>query len=317
MCGGGGAPRAPDPMAQAEAQIKLLQRQYALDEKQALAALEREKASEAEDRAQWETDLGTGRSRAQSAIGTQFETAGLNADDYMDRITAALDLAQSGMSYGQSPTFSTGLGDDILGDIRGSQIKEYQKAIGGFAPEGFTQTAFASTSDDAIIDAILGEQFSAASDSILRARDRGTLNDAGFRYAMDNLNTQKQSAMSRLQQTGGGIIEGYRGSLDDIVKNAKTGAGSWDFGDTFDPEVYRTQLTTKQGELGGRLEGDLRNAIGGEQFFNVADLIQKGGVGQGAQNTGLGSQSGSLLSAITQRKTEEEQQRGLGTQGSF
>jgi hypothetical protein len=304
-------------MAQAEAQIKILQQQYDLDERQALAALEREKAQETADRAQWQTDLGAGRSRADAAIRKQFETAGLDAETYEDRINAALDLAQSGLTYGQSPVFGTGLGDDILGDIRTSQVKEYQKAIGGFAPEGFTQSAFASTSDDAVIDAILGEQFSAASDSILRARDRGTLNDAGFRYAMDNLNTQKQAAMSRLQQTGGGILEGYRGSLEDIVKNAQTGAGSWDFGDTFDPEVYRKQLETKQGELGGRLEGDLRNAIGGEQFFNVGDLIQKGGVSQGATNTGLGSQSGSLLSAITQRKTDEEQQRGLGTQGSF
>jgi hypothetical protein len=317
MCGGGGAPRAPDPMKQAEAEIKLLQQQYDLEERQALAALEREKAQEAEDRAQWQTDLGAGRSRAQTAIGQQFERAGLSADDYMDRITAALDLAQSGMTYGQSPTFGTGLGEQILGDIRSSQIKDYQRAINEYAPEGFTQNAFASTADDAIINAILGEQFGTASDAILRARDRGTLNDAGFKYAMDNLNTQKQAAMARLQDTGGGILEGYRGSLDDIVKNARTGAGSWDFGDTFDPNVYRTQLETKQGELGSRLEGDIRNAIGGEQFFNTADLIQKGGVGQGATNTGLGGQSGGLLAAITQRKTDEEQQRGLGTQGSF
>lgn len=318
MCGGGGgAPAAPDPLRQAQAEIEVLKQQYALDERQALAALEREKAKEAEQRAQWQTDLGANRARTEAAVRRRFETTGLNPLDYEDRIRDALDLAQSGMTFGSTPTFSTGLGDDLLGDIRQSQVRDYQRAINEWAPEGFSTNAFASTADDAIINAILGEQFGAASDSILRARDRGTLNDAGFKYAMDNLNTQKQAAMARLQDTGGGILEGYRGSLDDIIKNARTGAGSWDFGDTFDPNFYRTQVETKQGELGGRLEGDIRNAIGGEQFFNTTDLIQKGGIGQGAQNTGLGSQSGGLMAAITQRKNEEEQKRGLGTQGSF
>lgn len=317
MCGGGGAPRAPDPMVQAEAQIRMLKEQYALDEKQALAALERQKAQEAEERAQWTTDLGSNRAKSEAAIRAQFAKTGLDPMQYEDRIAQALDLAQSGLTYGQTPSFGTGLGENILRDIRGSQVKDYQRAINEWAPEGFSTNAFASTADDAIINAILGEQFGSASDSILRARDRGTLNDAGFRYAMDNLNTQKQAAMARLQDMGGGILEGYRGSLDDIVKNARTGAGTWDFGDTFDPNFYRTQAETRQSELGGRLEGDIRNAIGGEQFFNTTDLIQKGGIGQGAQNTGLGSQSGGLMAAITQRKSEEEKQRGLGTQGSF
>lgn len=318
MCGGGGsAPAAPDPMAQARAQIEVLKQQYDMDERQALAALERQKQQEAQDREQWQSDLGTSRANTERSIRDQFSKTGLDASSYEDRIMSALDLEQSGKSYGSTPTFSTDLGKTILGDIRGSQIKDYQRAINEYAPEGFSTNAFGSTSDDAVINAILSEQFGTASDSILRARDRGTLNDAGFQYAMDNLNTQKQAAMARLQDTGGGILEGYRGGLEDVAKSARTGAGQWDFGDTFDPNFYRTQLETKQGEYGSRLEGDIRNAIGGEQFFNTNDLIQKGGVGQGAQNTGLGSQSGGLMAAITKRKTEEEQQRGLGTQGSF
>lgn len=319
MCGGGGgAPKAPDPLKQAQAEIKVLQEQYRMDQERAAQALEQQRQDEARARGDFDAALGANRSNAFGNIGREFERAGLSAGDYEDRINAALDLAQQGMTYNTGVnTFGSDIGSSVLDDIRNEQIREYQSAINEFAPEGFERSAFASTADDAIIDAILGEQFGEASDSILRARDRGTLNDQGFDYAMANLEQQRKAASSRLQDMGGGILEGYRGQLGDIAGNARTGAGNWDFGDTFDPNTYRTQFDTLQSELGGRLEGDIRNAIGGEQFFNTDTLIQKGGVGQGAQNTGLGGQSGGLMGAIKDRKKDEEQQRGLGTSGSF
>lgn len=318
MCGGGGAPAAPDPLKQAEAQILQMQEQYRLDQAAAERAYEQRLADEERQRGEYNEALSANRANAYSNIGREFERLGLDTGEYDDRINAALDLAQQGMTFGNgNNTFSSDIGSNLISDLRNEQIRQFQRGINEFAPEGYSNTAFGSTADDAILDAILGEQFGEASDAILRARDRGTLNDAGFRYAMDNLNTQKAAASSRLQGIGGGILEGYRGQIDDILGNARTGAGNWDFGDTFDPETYRDMLETRQGELGSSLEGDIRNAIGGEQFFNTQDLIQKGGIGQGAQNTGLGSQSGSLLGAISQKKKDEEQQRGLGTTGSF
>lgn len=318
MCGGGGSTvEAVDPMKEARAQIKVLQQQYEMDERNRIAAEERQAQKDIADRAAWEEALGVQRSNAQSNIGRQFSQAGLDAADYEDRIAAALDLAQSGIGYeaGATPMFGSDIGTNLIGDLRNEQIKQFERGINEFAPEGFEQTAFASTADDAIIDAILGEQFSEASDAIMRARDRGTLNDAGFRYAMDNLNTQRAGANSRLQGIGGGILEGYRGELSGIVNNARTGASGFDFGDTFDPDTYRTQLETRQGELSGGLEGAIRNAIGGEQFFNTSDLIQKGGIGQGATNNGANAPA--LAAALSNRKKQEEEQRGLGTQGSF
>jgi hypothetical protein len=318
MCGGGGsAPEPVDPLRQAEADLQVLRQQYELDRQMAEAEYQRQREQEALEREQWGQDLARSRTATQSSIEDLFSQRGLDPTEYGDRIGSALDRAEAGIAFGANPTFGSDIGTDLLDSLRNEQIKQYQRGINEFAPEGFAQQAFASTADDAIIDAILAEQFGEASDSILRARDRGTLNDAGFDYAMKNLEQQRAAAASRLQDTGGGILEGYRSELGDIVERARTGAGGWDFGDTFDPNVYRTQLETRQNELASGLEGALRGAIGGEQFFNTADLIQKGGVGQGAQNTGLGSQSGGLLGAIADRKKQEEQQRGLGTTGSF
>ena len=318
MCGGGGsAPQPVDPIKQAEADIRVLQQQYELDQQRAAQDYERKQQQQAQERTQWGEDLGVSRANTRSSIDALFGQKGLDVSEYDDRIRAELDRAQAGIGYGSQPQFGSDIGTNLLDNLRNEQIRGFQKGINEFAPEGFEQSAFASTADDAILQAILGEQFGTASDSILRARDRGTLNDQGFEYAMTNLDQQRKAAEARLQDTGGGILEGYRGELGGIVDNARTGAGGWDFGDTFDPNTYRTQLETRQGELGGRLEGDIRNAIGGEQFFNTSDLIQKGGVGQGAQNTGMGGQSGSLLGAISKRKEDEGQERGLGTAGSF
>lgn len=320
MCGGGGSsPQAPDPMVQAEADIRRLQEEYRIRQQEASVAREMAMQDEAQERKDFDLALGGNRANARENINRQFDRRGVAiSPEYDDQIIAALDLAQQGMTFNTGRnTFDSNLGSTILDDIRGAQVRDYQGAINEFAPEGFTKNAFTSTSDDAVIDAILAEQFGEASDSVLRARDRGTLNDQGFDYAMSNLDMQRKAANSRLQDTGGGILEGYRGQLGNLADTARTSAGNFDFGDTFDPNFYRDQIESTQGELGGRLEGDIRNAIGGEQFFNVADLIQKGGVGQGAQNTGLGAQSGGLLAAFSDRNKKEAQQRGLGTQGSF
>lgn len=317
MCGGGGAPKPIDPLKQAEADIRVLEQQYMLDQQRAAEEYERQRAQEEADRLKFGEDLSASRANTRSSIDQLFTQTGLDPMMYDDRIKAELDRLQAGITFGQDPRFSTDIGSTLLDQLRNEQIREYNRSINEFAPEGFARDIFGGSTDDAIIESILTEQFGEASDSILRARDRGTLNDQGFQYAMTNLEQQRRAAEARLQDMGGGVLEGYRQDLSGIANNARTGAGGWDFGDSYSPDIYRTQLDSRRDELSGLLEGDIRNAIGGEQFFNTDTLIQKGGIGQGAQNTGLGSQSGSLLKALEDRKTTEEEQRGLGTSGSF
>lgn len=319
MCGGGGSRiEQPDPMQQAQAQIQLMAEEARIRREDEARARELEMLREQELRQEFNDTLSSNRNAAFDNVRQTFQQRGLDPMSYEERIQRALDLEQQGMNFTTGVnTFDKDFGTRLLDDLRNERVREFQQNINSFAPEGFETQAFGSTADDAILDAILGDQFSQASDAILRSRDRGVLNDAGFRYAMDNLNTQKSAAGSRLQDIGGGILEDYRGQLRGIADNARTGAGNFDFGSTFDPSIYGSKIETRRNELSGGLEGDIRNAIGGEQFFDIASLIQKGGVGQGATNTGLGARSGGLLAAFGQRKNNEEQLRGLGTRGAF
>lgn len=258
------------------------------------------------------------RKRTYASVQQQFRDAGLDPAAYDQRILNALDLQQSAFVPGGTTTFSNDTGKNVLADVRKQKVRDYNNAVNAYAPEGFETGAFADTADDNIINSILGSQYDDATAAITRARDRGTLNDVGYKYAMDNLGTTKSAANARLQSLGGGVLSGYRTQLGDIAKNARTGASSWDFGDTYDPNTYKTSIENKKASLGGLLEGDVRNAVGGEQFFDWNALIQKGGIGQGSTNTGLGSMDdGTLLGAISQRKKDEETTRGLGTQGAF
>ena len=315
MCGPD-SPDTPDPMEQAEADIERMRVEARLKQKEEQRARQIAAKQETQQRNQWTRDLGASRNAAYGSITDAFQDAGLSRVPYLDKINAALDLEQGSKSFGSPTGFSADIGENVLGDIRTDKVRELTGAVNKFAPEGFEQQAFGDTADDAILDAILSEQFGTASDAIMRAKERGNLNDAGFRYAMDNLNTQKAAGSSRLQSLGGGVLEGYRGQLGEIAERARTGASNWDFGDTFNPNTYSTQLAGRRRDLSGRLAGDIRNTVGGEQFFDINDLIAKGTVGQGAINTGLGG-TPTLLAAIEQRKKDEEAMRGLGTQGSF
>lgn len=317
MCGGGGgSPKAPDPMLQAQADMATAKNQFTLDRKASKWGARNDAKIKGEERDLWEADLLANRINTRSGIDQQFADAGLTQEDYGEMITASLDRAQGGISFGSAGTFAADTGTNLLDDILKSTVRDYQGQINEFAPEGFESTAFASTADDDIIAAILAEQFGTAQSGIQRAFDRGTLNQSGFDSAMLDLGNQNTAANAELQGIGGGILETNRGYLGDIAGNARTAAGNYNFGDTFDASLYSDSIATRTGELTGSLEGDIRNAIGGQQFFNTNSLINKGGVSQGAQNPG-GVAGGSLLAAVKSNNEDADKSRGLGTQGSF
>ena len=321
MCGGGGgrAP-APDPVAEARAQMMVLQEQARLQAQQEAEARARQQAEEERRRGTFNERLTANRQGTLESTRQAFQGVGLDPMEYEDRIMRALDDRQRGLTFESgNADFGTDFGTNLLDTIRGERVRELTRAVNEFAPEGFATQRFGDTYDDAILDSILADRYQSASDQILRARDRGTLTDVGFDYAMRNLDTQRTAAASRLQDTGGGVLSRYRDELRGLADNARTGAQNFDFGSTFDPNFFRERIETRGNELSSRLEGDIRSAIGGEQFFDVNSLVQRAGVNQGPQNP-IGSAifaGGNRFDAINRQRDEEEQSRGLGTRGAF
>lgn len=319
MCGGGGSspPPPPDPMEEARAQIAIEQERARIAAQQEAAARARKEAEQARKQQEFDANLGAARASGSQGALDLIGQRGLDVDYYDPLVAAELDRIQSTVPN-LAPNPGSYFVDDIIADAvlnreTGLQRQGFLNQFENFAPTGFAQEAFPSTADDAILDAIFAEQYEPASQNILRAFNRGNLSQQGYDLATENLGTFEPAARSRLQEVGGGVLEGNRQQLRDIASQGRTAAGAFELGQAFDPSTFESRIGTTTGELSGRLEGDIRSALGGENLFPIDSVIQKAQIGQGASNEG----SPALLAALSESRREKDKKRGLGQSGVF
>jgi hypothetical protein len=313
--GGGGPtpPPAPDPMAEAMAQQKLEEARAAAEEKQRIAKEERDATKLAADKEAYQGRLSSAYAQAQNYGSSKLASLGIN-DDYgiLSAYQSALDKAKTGIpELDPSPGsyFTNSLWDTALGEQRTAARNKLTKAYETQVPSDYATTYIPDTTDDALINAIIGGQYTDASAALERAKSRGTLNDTGYGTATKALSDAKAGAIAKANEQGMGVLETGRTSLKDIDKEARTNLSNWDFGSSYDPSSYTSKLKNATTSFTSGLEGKLRNAFGDTNFFDTEALIAKGGKGQGAVNTGAAS----LQDAIT----EEEKRRTAGSVGAF
>lgn len=313
---GGSAPSPPSPMEEARAQILVEQEKMRMQEqlRQRLAqeALEKEQR----DTAAFNENLASAKQGASNYARTKITGRGLNADDYMSQVMAEIENIARGVpirDVNPAGYFGDDIADIVLNTARDNQRRTFKQGLDQTFAPGYDTNAWGDTSDDAILDSILGSQYSEALDTLTRQRDRGLLSGTGFDSALAKLNEQKTAGMSRLQDLGGGVLNRYRESLRGIGNEAYGRAGAYELGDTFDTGQYTGRFNDTLGEQRGRLEGDIRGALGGEQLFNIDDLITRAGIGQGLTNGGTRG----VADAFAERENERERKRGLGEQGVF
>lgn len=322
MCGGGGGGHTVpqvDPFAEARAQIEVLREEERIRLKREVAQRERELADRAQKEQLFNTNLGSAYNSALQYGQQRFGELGLG-EDIFNKYQAELDRVKASVPFladNPGTYFSESIVDSVLGRERDSTRRNYVNQLNQFANDGFAKNLWADTADDALIDSILSAQYQDASDSILRAYERGNLNDAGYQYALKNLDQQRTAAYSRLQDLGGSVLGDFRTGLNDIAEQARSKANAWDFGMSFDPTTYKSQIDSTYNDQKSKLEGRLRGALGGEQLFNIDDMIQRAGINQGMVNPAQQVNGGSLLEAIAQKQQNEEKKRGLGEQGAF
>lgn len=316
MCGGGGSsPPAPDPLAEAQAQI-LIEEERAKREAAARALeLERQAQQAEQDRARYLANLDSAFQGALNRGTSAISQRGLDPTLYEPNLRTELESIRASVPFldpNPGSYFGSNIADVVLDRARDVQRRNFTNTISEFASPGFATELFPGTADDAVLQAILQEQFEPANLQLERARSRGNLTQSGFDAALSALQGQRSAGEARLQDIGGGVLSGYRDQLRDVAESGFGRAGSFELGQTFDPSSVRGQIETLTGELQGRLPGDIRNALGGEQLFNIEDLISRGGIAQGAQNP-----TPALIDAFVKREDERTKKRGLGQQGVF
>lgn len=313
---GGGAPQPPpppDPMAEAKATMALEAERTRVAEENRIAEEGRKATKLAEDTAAFQGRLGSAYSQAQNYGTGRLRSMGIS-DDYgiMSAYENALQKAKGNVpSLDPAPGnyFGNDLFENALGEVRGTQRQKLTRGYEAEVPQGFETTYIPDTADDALIEAIIGEQYGSASDALTRARERGTLNEVGYNTAANALKQQRSGAVARGNELGLGVLESGRQSLRDIDKQARAGLTNWDFGDAYDPTSWSGKIKTGATGFTSGLEGKLRNTFGSTEFFDPDAFIAKGGKAQGAINPGT--------SALQDAMSEEERRRTAGSVGAF
>lgn len=316
----GSSPSTPqfDPAAEAQAQIQLEQERARIAEEQRAAEEARRAQEEIEKRAQFDSRLQSERIGARGRIESAITERGLDPNNFGSLISSQLDNVVRGIPD-LDPSPQSYFGDSLVDTILDKQLQnrrnEFSQSFDSFAGQGFENNLIGDTADDAILQAILAEQYDPAQQQLQRSFDRGTLNQTGFDAALAGLNNQRTSALSSLDEIGSAVLGTGRDDLRGIAEQGRQGIGSFQLGQSFDPTAFQTRIQDRASEFTGGLEGKIRSAVGGENFFDIPSLINKGGSAQGAVNEP--KRNLPLQDALAERETRRQQKRGLGSQGEF
>lgn len=320
MCFNSPKPPPIPPMdyeGQARSQISILNEQARIAEQQRIAEEGRRTQQREQDTQMFNTNLSSAVEGARARTLQDISGRGLDANMFTSEIDQMLNSIR-----GQVPQLDNNPGsyfanqniaDIVLGNATTNRRTQYSNQINNMFGNDFANQRVASTADDSYIDSILGEQYNPALEQIQRAFERGTVNEQGFQTAMNSLNNQRTTAAANLQQTGGGLLQSIRDSLSGVGNEARNAASNYQLGTTFDPTSYQSRADTIFNEGMSGLEGNLRNAIGGQQFFDIGSILNQGRTAQGTAN----NNNRALFDAFQADEQNKNKQRGLGTQGVF
>lgn len=272
--GGSDAPEDnSDEVARIEAQ--------AAREAREQAEIERRRA-QAEFDARLNAAFGSGVTSAED----YFTSRGLDPNDYRGHITTRANQIRSGIPNlaGDPGSYFASLGQSVYDNLKEGKRGQALRGLNTIAPTGFATNRIASTADDELIAAILGEQELSATDYIDNLLRRGVVTAGGHAAAKKNLGSQRAGAQSRLSDIGTGLLESGRSGAENLANSFRTIASNLDLGDIFDPFSKSTELNNYFTDFFSNLGTRLRGAAP-TNLFDTSGLAALAGAAQGAGNT--------------------------------
>ena len=285
-------PKTYSPQEQAQAQIsidsaaaertrasQLAEQQRSAEEKQANIMRTTDQTNQLYNQGQT-----YGETRSQN-LGFD-DTYGL-LDNYRQQLSGARSqVPQVSDSPGSYFDFDS-LWNKATNQTQGAQQTRLDNEFRNKTPVGWQNDYFSDSSDDSILDSILGEQYGSAFDTIDAARARGQLSAGGFDNTLRGLDQKKLGARSTLEDMGLGVLGGYRNELTGISKQFGDQVTGYKLGQNLDLDRFDQQLSQRQGDLNNRMRGDIYRAVGDTNLFNVDSLMAKGGTAAGVSNNPL------------------------------
>jgi hypothetical protein len=247
-----------------------------------------------------------------------FTYHGFNPDDYSTQIDRFLTgIGETIDPYDENAKqYYTG---DIFGQLKGNieaeDVGRYQNELDQFLGSGWENSYVDDSLGESTINSILGQQYGDATGAIDRAYKRGTLTDTGQQYSLGQLGQQYNAGYSIMDDLRDGIVSGYRNDLVEQGNNAYNQLNTYSLGDTFNSGDVQSNIGDFYKNQKAGFGGNFRADFGDQQLFDWNSLIQKGGINQGVTNQAKSSPD--VLAALSNRQVDEEDRRGLGSQGVF
>jgi len=256
------------------------------------------------------------RSAAINRATLNLRAQGLNPALYMDQINAEFDRAAETAMLSKDPysVFGDDIATNVVKAVNEDKRREFTSSFENKFGQSADRAALPSTMlDDAINNIIQGQQTDAQR-KLEAGKARGIYNDVGYNAGQQAINTAAGTARSELGNLGSGLIDQWRGGLNDIDTKAWDAYQSFTPGDTtFSLDPYIGDRTDYLGRTTSGAEGALRSTIGGKNFFDFGKI---GGAVGGAQGA-LNLRDTDVATALGERKRLNTQSRGLGSQGAF
>lgn len=290
--GGGGyvPPPQPTPQEQAAARDWEAAQEFEREQRREATAAEKAAQDKAAADAAWQSGRGSAYNAARTSGSNRLRGLGIESGDpygVYSQWSGALDQANQGLTTGAdySTAFSPTMLDEILGGARTQQRNKLTNTYNTMLPDYYAEDRFGATSDDAILNSILDQQYSDAMADLQAARGRGQATQSVYDRALRDLNTGKATANTDLQNIGRGVRQS---DIENVNKRRTSSLGNianWDFGTTYDPAAETGRVRSYADELGSTLEGDIRGAVGSREFFDVNSLLGKASARIGNQTT--------------------------------
>lgn len=248
-------------------------------------------------------------------------------DPYMNPLLTSIDSGirlQDAADYQYD--FGGYLNENAAVDIVGQMLnKERQGArtllddTGGFGWDKVTGTSqyardlYNDTLDDSFIADILGTQNTTAQNALDRALSYGQISQAGYDAGLAELGSQRTTGEAQIGDYSSGILGDYRTGTDASIGSLYGDIDSLLLGAKYDPTSAVTDVKNTAQSNVNDFEGTLRSLVGDQQFFDIGKLLA-----EGAKNSGIFDPVADqgLLGKL-QSDDDKNQQRGLGSQGSF
>jgi len=272
----------PQPTAQEQAAARdwEAKQEFEREQRRADAQAEKERiAKEAKDAA-WRSGKNSAYNSAITGGSARLNTLGIGAGDkygvynnFINKINAANTGLETGADY--TSAFSDTVLDNILAEGRTGQRNKLTTEFNTALPQYYGEDTFSSTRDDAILQSILDTQYGDALADLTSARDRGQATSAVYDRSLRDLETGKATANTELQGIGRGVLEDIIGDIGSRRTASLGQIADWDYGSTYDPNAEAGRIRSYADERGMQLEGDIRGAVGGKEFFDINSLLGK------------------------------------------